>query len=670
MATAALLLAWALPAFSLTIETPQTHTGAGGGNVFSGLPGGIGTGGVNAGGSLGNQDFSGTVRSYGNAPGVTVGRDVSFQALDGMAAPELGAIAGPRAEFQPTPEPQGTPQNPRRLLSPVESTSRPGPSGGVSPVEVLEDTVRDVRRAQASPGAAETPAAVAGTLDRLFDAMLRRPPAWEPSAKAGAEGVAGETVAREAQLRQTVRLANSASGHDAPGLYRSAIESAVESLSAPAAAAFTAAAKAAASSKARWALPALAAAGLDAARAGSAGEVRRALGALESWQGLLSVPGSPLISNLSRLQSFVQSQLASPPTARLAPQSGGGVRPPASTTPKAKIWFARGRGSAWTAVLPPAAVARVPKNYSWALEPAGRGGELPGAAGLDIAAAFRAKPTAVNGARLIYGDLRSRGAGRVSSFYHSGRYLLKAVVARPRVAIGRMTRRAPDGAQSRRLRDEAIAAGEEAWGALGGTRGMTLAQARQALRRGRVLAARYESLTGDSGGRLALGDAERRLESAARAEGAGEFDALSARALAQLDAGSGAGGFYWISEMSRRLRDPGAARSAGVPVVPRADVLARLLEDVRRGASSAAELAGTVAELDYDPRRYQEVARVGGLVAQVSGVALRDGRVLWLTVLRDPEAGHLAFARAEIGSGPGLSPASVRYLLRPDASGG
>lgn len=144
--------------------------------------------------------------------------------------------------------------------------------------------------------------------------------------------------------------------------------------------------------------------------------------------------------------------------------------------------------------------------------------------------------------------------------------------------------------------------------------------------------------------------------------------ALSASLSAQVSDAGGAALAATLSQAVNALqtgREPGPAVS-GATRGENAAAVRKLISDLK--GQKAAAVAQALQSAAPEALRLVTIGRVDGSWAQSGRLVLDDGRVLTVTLLKDPESGLFTAARAEV-SGPGekprvLAPAELGVLLR------
>ncbi|MFA6317362.1 MAG: hypothetical protein WC943_08080 [Elusimicrobiota bacterium] len=685
-------------ALSQTIEAPraqsgQTSVNVGPGGQQQGAGGSVSSG-LNKAGATSIQ-LKGSVDGY-TAPSVRLDQD---------RAPDAGPALAPGAV--PTGLPSGpsdaaAPQSVRRPGAEVQPAFKAAPQASAMPgavqgrlplndaapaAEGLEETVTDLKKA-AKEGGVMGSAAAETALNKIFEGARQAANKSADSAELGS--VVGAMVKVETKIRRTVSVANTSSPHDAPGLYRSAIETAKESLPSSTSEAVARAVLASADRKAETALPELANETVAHAQAGSAKGVDRGLQSFSRWESLLGKPGRPLVGNLSHLKNFVQSIFggfsgagvsASRQAAAGGTQSGavvvsGGVSKVSASAARPafsnRIWFRRdSRTRTFEAILPGSAVTPVPDlalSFSLASVRASLAPEG------DAYAAFLAEPTAANGFGIIYRSLRGSGSGRARSFLAAASFWAKTVLTRAFRGLASLLRRPVSAERASALVAEEAAEYAAVQNILARQTGaVSAASAREALRRAGRMASLYEQLSGDPGGVGAVKDVAVRLSG----YGLDSGGFLSAEAGRLVTGTDGASLATWVERVHSAMTAGAPSRGAsaleafspsviaGGPPAAQA-ALERLLFDVESRTDAAAAAASVLASIDPSPARFMDLGRVGGMLGQGMSLRLKDGRVVVLTILRDAELGRIAFARAEAGSFKSLSAKELAAVLRAE----
>ncbi|MBI5208998.1 MAG: hypothetical protein HY927_03395 [Elusimicrobia bacterium] len=726
-AVAGLVLSWSSTLAAQTYNVPQSQGGQT--SPVVGTPGQGSSGSttdVNRPGSSPAVGLKGSIGAYGSAPVIKDGAvsgpagpdDFSLKsaAADApkvlrQAVPDRVKMAGSLAVTPPSSPAANPVQGKTEAATPLESLI---PAAGG-----LEETVAEIQKSREGSGPAAD-GAVEASLDKIFD--LARQAAKKTMGAADFASVIGSMMGVENKIRRTVGVANTSSAKDAPNLYRSAIGLAKESFPPKTAEAVGKTVLASADKKADTALPALADEAVTMAAAGSKKGVDQALKSLDDWEGLLGAPGRPFIQNLSHLKSYVQGIFSGAGVAskggsrRSGGQAvaGGAVRqaavgaasyspgdrvPAANADPEGqpgrsgsaldRVWFKRSaRSRAVSAVLPGSAVASIPAlAVSFDL---GSPAALFGAQD-DAVVAFRSNPTAGNGFKLVYRAMRREGAGPARGFTAAAVYWTKAVLARVYAGFKRFLRsvlmRAPGPRETARLAAEESGEYLAAKSLLAQRAGtLTMPAVEELLRRASRMASIYERLSADAGGLGAVSDIRARVERDGLGASWSSADPLPASAARWVVAADGHSLAYWIERIHGLTASRAAAAGAAVagpgepdlgqdvvPAVSRegragiGGVLERLLADVEARRGAAAGSAGVLSAFDPSAARYADLGRVGGMMAQGLRLRLKDGRLLALVLLRDPELGHIAFARAELaGSTESLPAKRLSSLLRLD----
>jgi hypothetical protein len=294
------------------------------------------------------------------------------------------------------------------LMTPTaeqDPKTAPGGMGGIS---------SKIRRAQTLESKGHE-GSVSQALDGIFDS------AKESSAKVGGPGwVAGKTERVQDRVRQTAKIADTASAHDAPALYKEAIKIAEDAalqklISGETARRVADAVVRKAYSKAGKALSELANEAYKAAQSGGAGKsgVAKAVKSLSNWDKFLGGgPNKPLVLNEGELKADIERTLAE------AGAGGNGV--------SRKVSFRR-EGDSFVAELPTRAGGKagaLPAGFvaSLSLDPKAAGKTFAPAGSLTEKLGLFGR------ARLVY----SRAAGQ-SSFSPRAAFAAAGFLARSAV---------------------------------------------------------------------------------------------------------------------------------------------------------------------------------------------------------------------------------------------
>lgn len=564
----------------------------------------------------------------------------------------------------------------------------------------LEGSVRQIKKGQEieakAPSGEEL--GVGSALKKIFDgiiggpAMTRGSPAASQNDPSPGSAVQGKTQPIQEKIVQTAEIANAASPHDAPDLYRSAIQTArdaaVSKLLSPAVAEDVGKTVLRyARSRAESALTTLANGAYQAAAVGAAGEreVKRALGSLDKWEGLLGSPGRPLIENAQRLKADIR---------RVQAQAAQAIEGAKTSSPK--VWLER-KGSAFIARLPASSVARLPGELALGLAIQGASLEPP-LGSEEALAAYRRDPSLANASRLVWRFHHQAGRSAARSFFVAARYWAKAALAQAwhRVAdwaaslLDRRTgeqKAAEESAEMTRIE----AAYASALRRLSRSPSR-LAEVDRLLEDAAAMSDGYRRMSRDASGAQAVLDLRRRIESEKTRLGLGPQDAVPPTVMVWVT-GEGHTLRHWIESLhgaAERRRTGGAPRLAselsrlpGQAPRNKEDVSAVLgpLPYGQATEGDARSLLTLVSYLKRDPREAAATAeRLGSLpssafltvgsviiegrefLAQRGQNALSDGSVAQLAVLRDAETGQLVYGRAEAsrkGGRPGVLPAKA-----------
>ncbi|MFA6004505.1 MAG: hypothetical protein WC881_10605, partial [Elusimicrobiota bacterium] len=410
------------PAFAFgqtKVEVGRT----GGGNVNTGLSGSgtsavgnntnLGAGSIKAptGGVLRSAPVA-TLTPAANA--ASAARPVAPAAQAGPAAIR-SALPSAQAPAAVSPSPASPQTGPGRASAVPEAATAPGAAPSVA--RTLDRQFKGLKAGPAAAGQGLDDAAVISTLDRIFDAAQHS----GSGASNAMAGVKGSALSTGEKIKKTVALANTAAPRDAPDLYKAAINTAKDSLPANIADMVRTAVLTCARKKAELSLSELANGAYRDAVAGLRGDVQKSLKALDKWDSLLSAPGRPLVSNLDRLQSDINKVLEKSSLA------AGPSRTAGSPAAVPHIWFARS-GWSFSAVLPAASLPSIPMNLAETLALRDAAASVPFSHMAFLA--FQARPTAANGARLVYRANRDARGSALGSAYASAKYWAQAVWGR------------------------------------------------------------------------------------------------------------------------------------------------------------------------------------------------------------------------------------------------
>jgi hypothetical protein len=304
------------------------------------------------------------------------------------------------------------------LLNPAQDGRDGEKRVGSTATGALHGAASEIGRAQKldSMGADGT---TAQALDKVFDAAR----ASTARVGSGAPGlVAGKTERVQDQVRQTVKIADTASAHDAPALYKDAIKIAEQAslqklISGDTARAVAETVVRYAMKRAARALPDLANEAYKAAQNGDAGKpaVEKAFKSIGAWNAFLGGGETrPLVANQAELRADVERSLSA------AVQAGSrrnGVAP--------RVTFRR-EGAAFVAELPMRAAggaAALPQDFlkGLALDARTLGKDLP------PALALTETPGVLEGARLVYGAHRRAGRSVPSAVASASSFAARAV---------------------------------------------------------------------------------------------------------------------------------------------------------------------------------------------------------------------------------------------------
>jgi hypothetical protein len=335
----------------------------------------------------------------------------------GPAGSASASASGSGAALQSSPSRRSADQDPGAALM---RTAQDAQTAGraASGTGALHSAVQELGRARALE-AEGLQGTTAQALDRVFDA------AGKTNARVGdtdsRSAVAGKTTRVRDQIRQTVKIADTASAHDAPALYKDAIRIAEEAslkklISGDTARAVADTVVRYAYRRAARALPDLANEAYKAAMAGAAGKptVEKDFKSLSAWDKFLGGgQDKPLVANAAELRADVDRTLAA------ADQPGAkrdGVAP--------RVSFRR-EGDAFVAELPmrvAGAAAALPQDFlkSLALDARAAGREpVP-------ALALTQTPGLLEGAGLLYSAARRGGRSAASAAAAAASFALRA----------------------------------------------------------------------------------------------------------------------------------------------------------------------------------------------------------------------------------------------------
>jgi len=533
--------------------------------------------------------------------------------------------------------------------------------GGKPPVSgQLDWAVTEIRKGELEVRE-ESDLGAAVALKRIFDSA-----GLAPGLKAAESGtrqaVSGKTQEAAEKITRTVEIADSASGHDAPGLYSSALRIAKEAvasgLGSGVARQVARTVMDYAFRKAERALPELANQAYEAAAQGDFGRKQveriigspeaRTSGSLDKWELLLGSPGEPLVYNMSRLKRDV----------RRVQDEARQAQSKRISVPK--IWFER-RGRSFKAVLPASSVALLPKSLelAFALK------DSPAAVSWRTALeAFRLSPTPAN----VYRALRQAGLSRTRSLLAAAKYWVRVFLAglRDRVAaaLRRIAGKGLTEPEKAALIQEINRGYEAALGLLARTaRSMSMSEVRALISHAMAMARGYERLSGSSAGVAAVETVSRRIREESERRGLKDDEsspALLALARGDLDSLS-----TWVRRIHEAaLEKEGAGEEQALDLSGARESLEALLAEVRERPASARELAAEIQSLDSEALGLVTIGRawIGGREL-LALRALKSGKAgrLEVSVLRD-ESGRPAFGRAELLRAGGPQVLSARSL--------
>jgi len=605
---------WAAPVFCIAFSSlwagpTEVNTGrsSGGTGVNTGLPasGGSVTG-NNTGlgsGSIQPMTMGGAVKTLAPTPQVENSRAKPSAAVL-PAGHASQALVAPGAVQQPAPAAPASAQSASEALTPaaggkVMAAPASGREAGPQAAgQALREASRGVRAGKAGEAQARGEESMGQALDRIFDAsFFSRAQLRGPDA-----GVKGAVMQTKEKIKKTASLANTSSPRDAPELYASAVKLAEDSFPAKVAQLVRATVLGYAATKAATALPDLANDAYRSAAAGVEKDVRAALKALDQWEKLLASPQHKLVTNAQGLKRDVERVLGE---GAKAASSGKTVSAP-------RIWFSK-LGRSFTAILPAAAVAAVPADLAKDLALKDAMASLPFAQGAYVA--FQARPSAFNGARIVFAAHPQARASLLSSAFFSASYAARTILARLWRAIKdifrRLLGRASGAAVSRGFIVESSpaalagieAAGRRAVVAFQGTRlavskteisaapwqrslsalselqaayanaqtllarqsPLDLAAARSLLGQARIMAAAHDRISFDSSATAVVDAVSRRLESVAREQGLGPASVLPADLERLLRDEDFVSLRHWIARMRQSGQDHVLSLSGRAP---------------------------------------------------------------------------------------------------------
>ena len=430
------------------------------------------------------QSGTGTNAATPAVGGINTVSPVITSPVIGVTAPILQGGSAPAPQVnavKTTPAPAPRPE--ARIPKTAPKLAAPRPTAPAA-TAVLGGAAQGIEKGRLVEAAGGSELSVRAALDRAFDASL------DAGDVADKTGVKGRFQGVRAQVASVVSVANKAFPADAPGLYRSAIKTASDSLPTAAAAAVTKAVLAIAARKAEASLSDLVSAALTAAAAGQAGEAGRFVKGLDAWEALLGAPQSPLLANLKEVKTGVDRAVAA------AVHNNGAQAAP-------RVWVAK-RGASYVAVLPGSAPDKVPSGLASSF--AFKLGSLAIPSLADAYRAFLSGSSPVGAA--IYRARRARGDSVPAAAASVGGFWLKSMFMRAWNALlallpGRGLPVVADAASLPRLQAAALSWCEAvelgAAAARQAASARTVAHARGAFALARRAAAAHEALTGASG---------------------------------------------------------------------------------------------------------------------------------------------------------------------------
>ena len=522
------------------------------------------------------------------------------------------------------------------------------PTVPVGASEVLTRAARGVesgRSAQEQGGDPDDPT-LRAALDLAFDAQ---------ESVGDVPGQAATVTGRFAEVRDKVislvLVANKAAPSDAPKLYRSAIQTAAETLPAAAASSVAKAVLAIAARKAQTSLSDLVSGAFSAAAAGQAVEADRFLKSLDAWEELRSQPERPLLANADDVERGVARALQ-------AVRSG-------SVPSASRVWVEK-RGDSYVAVLPDLGVEAV-SGLAVPTLPEGPG-LVASLAQIYGDFARGRKPIASD----MYRTLRARGRSVPAAASSVGVFWLKSFFMRiwelarallpwrglPAVADASTLPRLRAAAESW---TQAVALGEAA-ARQAGSPVLRVESARGAFTLALRAAQAHESLTGRSGAVALIAALSSEFENGVRSSRLSPFDSLSPQ-LEDLLVGEG-GLRHWALRHAADARAFGAREFSSVRSKERVVVL---------GPGSGAQAAQPVAETGmnataFGPGLWAEgVGRYGAATLAADIRSTADGGLLSVRVTRGTE--ELAKALDDLGFDVHKRGAGLTATLDADTQG-